>query len=78
MKSRRSKTQLINFLREELDLPASFIVLALRGQKQNSGPLPMILWQYGLVSLKQLEQIFNWLEYQTRLEYLEHFPSNYH
>ena len=77
MKSSRSKTQFINFLREELALPPSFIGLALRCQKQNPGPLPMLLWQYGLVSLNQLEQIFNWLEYQTQLEYLEHLPSNY-
>ncbi|WP_155834800.1 DUF2949 domain-containing protein [Leptolyngbya sp. PCC 6406] len=24
--------------------------------------LPMVLWQYGLVSLAQLEDIFDWLE----------------
>jgi hypothetical protein len=24
--------------------------------------LPMILWQYGLVTLEQLDRIFDWLE----------------
>jgi len=63
MQSKKSKTQLINFLQEELAISASFILLALRRQKRNPGPLPMVLWQYGLISLKQLEQIFNWLDY---------------
>jgi hypothetical protein len=24
-------------------------------------PLPMILWQYGLVTLEQLDRIYDWL-----------------
>jgi hypothetical protein len=36
--------------------------MALRHCEQDPGPLHMILWQYGLVSLEQLEQIFDWLE----------------
>ncbi len=36
--------------------------MALRLYEQDPGPLHMILWQYGLVSLEQLEQIFDWLE----------------
>jgi len=55
-------SQLINFLQEELEISSKSIALALRHSQQDSGPLPMILWQYGLVSLEQLEQIFDWLE----------------
>lgn len=62
VESNRSDTQLINFLQKELAISTPAIAMALRHCEQNSGPLPMILWQYGLVSLEQLEQIFDWLE----------------
>jgi hypothetical protein len=57
-----SVAQLIRFLQEELSLPAGAIALALRHQEKDPGPLPMILWQYGLVSLEQIDQIYAWLE----------------
>jgi hypothetical protein len=53
--------QLIDFLQNRLLLSVSSIDMALRHCEQNQGPLPMILWQYGLISLNQLEQIFDWL-----------------
>jgi hypothetical protein len=54
--------RLIQFLQEELCLSSSSIDLAVKHSKQDSGPLPMILWRYGLVTLEQLERIFDWLE----------------
>lgn len=62
MELNRSNTQLINFLQKELAVSASSISMALRHCEQDPGPLHMILWQYGLVSLEQLERIFDWLE----------------
>jgi len=62
VQSDRSNLQLINFLQKELALSTPAIAMALRHSEQDPGPLPMILWQYGLVSLEQLEQIFDWLE----------------
>ncbi len=62
MKHSRSNTQLITFLQEELAIAPPSIDMALRRSEQDPGPLPMILWQYGFVSLQQLEQIFDWLE----------------
>lgn len=56
------QTQLIGFLRRELAIPESAIATALRHQDRDSNQLPMVLWQYGLVTLKQLERIFDWLE----------------
>ncbi|MEM9213776.1 MAG: DUF2949 domain-containing protein [Cyanobacteria bacterium P01_F01_bin.150] len=50
------------FLQEELALSPASIVLALRHSQQDPGPLPMILWQYGLITLEQLDRIFDWLE----------------
>lgn len=62
METQRSDNQLISFLQKELDISATSIAIALRHSEQDPGPLPMILWQYGLVSLDELEQIFDWLE----------------
>lgn len=55
------QAQLIQFLRWELAIPASSIAMALRHPGQESDQLPMILWQYGLVTLEQLDRIFDWL-----------------
>ena len=58
----KKQQQLIRFLLEELAIPAESIKMALRHSQPNPVFLPLILWQYGLVSLKQLEQIWDWLE----------------
>jgi len=55
-------TRLIVFLQEELAIPADAIALAQKRGEQDANILPMILWQYGLVTLSQLEQVFDWLE----------------
>ena len=56
-----TQIQLIKFLKWELSISDSAIATALRHQEEDSNQLPMILWQYGLVTLKQLNQIFDWL-----------------
>ena len=55
-------TQLINFIQSELAVPRESIRLALRQSQPTPNYFPLILWQYGLISLAQLEQIFDWLE----------------
>lgn len=55
-------TGLIRFLQEELALPNDSIALALKQGKQDPSQLHMVLWQLGLVTLSQLEQVFDWLE----------------
>lgn len=57
-----TQTQLIHFLQEELAVPASAIALALRRHESESNWLPIILWQYGLITLQQLNQVFEWME----------------
>ncbi|MGG6267879.1 DUF2949 domain-containing protein [Leptolyngbya sp. AN03gr2] len=59
-------SKFIRFLQEELSLSTSSIALALRYREQNPGPLPMILWQYGLVTIDQLDRIYSWLESPDR------------
>ena len=55
-------TQLIRFLQEELRLPTESIEFELRQEESMPNILPMVLWQYGLVTLEQLDQILSWLE----------------
>ncbi len=64
MELSKKDIQLINFLQEKLTISASAIAIALRMRQRASEPLPIILWQYGLVSIHQLERIFDWQEKQ--------------
>ena len=52
--------KMIHFLQEELKIPAPYIKLALGQIPQTPEQLPMMLWQYGLISLRQLELIWDW------------------
>ncbi len=54
--------KLINFLQNELAIGTEEIKVASRYTQQTPNSLPMSLWQYGLVSLEQLDKIFDWLE----------------
>ncbi|XZN93475.1 MAG: DUF2949 domain-containing protein [Microcoleus sp.] len=58
------KAQLIDYLQGELAISHSAIALALRHGEQDAGQLPLVLWQYGLVTLEQLNLIFDWLQAQ--------------
>lgn len=57
-----TQTSLIRFLQEELGVSASAIAVAQRFQEETAGSLPIILWQYGLITLEQLNQVFDWME----------------
>ena len=61
-------TRLIRFLQEDLAISRASIDVAERvgGNEQrqrdrDQNSLPMVLWQYGLVTLEQLDKIFDWL-----------------
>ncbi|MGH2414024.1 MAG: DUF2949 domain-containing protein [Microcystaceae cyanobacterium] len=56
------QAQLINFLEQDLALPAKSLDMAVRCTEAAVGSLPMVLWQYGLIDLGQLEQVLDWLE----------------
>jgi hypothetical protein len=58
-----TQARLIQFLKDELAVPASGIALALRHlNEQGPNLLPVVLWQYGLITLEQLDRAFDWLE----------------
>jgi hypothetical protein len=52
----------MEFLQTEYALSSGEIEIALRSTRQNNGPLPIVLWQYGLVTIQQLDGIYDWLE----------------
>ena len=54
--------QLINFLRSEFKISAEAISLARKTQNLEPNILPIVLWQYGLLNTKQLNQVLDWLE----------------
>ena len=53
---------LINFLRSDLDISMNAISLAKRTQNIEPNTLPIVLLQYGFLSISQLEQVLDWLE----------------
>ncbi|TBR58164.1 hypothetical protein B4U84_19690 [Westiellopsis prolifica IICB1] len=58
----RRLAQFLDFLQEDLAIPNADLQLALRHPEQTPSLLPIILWQYGLVTLNQLDRIFDWLQ----------------
>jgi hypothetical protein len=62
MISATHSTKLIHFLQDDLAISSSSMSIALKQVEHNPGPLPMILWQYGLVTIEQLDRIYDWME----------------
>ena len=54
MTTANSERKFLNFLHQELELTNADIAVAQRHRKFDDEPLPMLLWQYGLVNLQQL------------------------
>jgi hypothetical protein len=52
----------LQFLQNDLALSRDCLAIAERSMEQHQGPLPMVLWQYGLVTLEELDKIYDWLE----------------
>ncbi len=55
-------SRFIRFLQEELAISKDSLATAQRHLDDSPSTLPMVLWQYGLVTLEQLDRIFDWLE----------------
>ena len=52
-----SNTDLVRVLREEFSLSVEELDLALRHSQRLQGSLPMVLWQFGLITLEQLDAL---------------------
>ena len=54
---------MINFLKTHLSLSDEAIALVGTAKSvQVSHLLPIILWQYGLLTIEELDQIFEWMD----------------
>jgi Protein of unknown function (DUF2949) len=62
MESNSKFTEFRQFLQDELAISTSELAVVIGHRQRSSDPLPMLLWQYGLVSLEQLSTIFDWLD----------------
>jgi hypothetical protein len=47
---------------EKLAISPRSFDMAVRLCEASVGSLPMVLWQYGLIDLSQLNQVFDWME----------------
>ncbi|MGB8698627.1 MAG: DUF2949 domain-containing protein [Thermosynechococcaceae cyanobacterium] len=55
----------IQYLQQELGIAESAISLASRDHRATVTELPVMLWNYGLIDLEQLAEIFDWIEDAT-------------
>lgn len=55
-------TELGQFLQKELTISSAEVALVMQKKEELNAPIPMLLWQYGLVSRSGLERVFDWLE----------------
>jgi hypothetical protein len=60
--SKHDIPQVVNFLSQNLNLSADSVQLALKQSQPDYSVLPIVLWQYGLVSLPELDQVYDWFE----------------
>ena len=51
---------LLEFLQRRLGLSPSALELGQRQAELEQAPLPIVLWSFGLLSLQQLEDVFDW------------------
>ena len=51
---------LLQFLQRRLGLSPSALELGERQAELEQAPLPIVLWSFGLLSLQQLEDVFDW------------------
>lgn len=60
--SARTYSKFLRFLQEDLALSHESIAVIKRHSSLHYDSLPMVLWQYGLITLDELDRIFDWLE----------------
>ena len=54
------------FLQRRLGLSTNALNLGLRQAELEQAPLPIVLWSFGLLSLEQLQQVFDWQDAQNQ------------
>ncbi len=67
-------TEFTQFLQQELSVSSDDLAVVLNNRQQPGDPIPMLLWQYGLISRAQLQRIWDWLDAQVQFQF---FPQTY-
>jgi hypothetical protein len=49
------------YLQQNLGLSEAALAIATRQQQPTTTELPIVLWNYGLITLEQLGKIFDWM-----------------
>lgn len=62
-------TEFCRFLQDELAISHDELTVAIQRRKHSTDPLPMLLWQYGFVSISQLQTIFDWLKNKPQFDF---------
>ncbi len=52
----------VRFLQEDLGLSKDALAIIQKSEHKITEPIPMVLWKYGLVTLEELDRIYDWLE----------------
>jgi hypothetical protein len=53
--------RLIAYLQQNMGLSEAALEIATRQQQPTTTELPIVLWNYGLITLEQVGQIFDWM-----------------
>ncbi|EAM48990.1 DUF2949 domain-containing protein [Crocosphaera watsonii WH 8501] len=56
------QTPLLEYLRHKLAIPTDALKMAVKFTEASMGSLPMVLWQYGLIDLQQLDEVLDWID----------------
>jgi Protein of unknown function (DUF2949) len=51
----------LQYLQQNLGLSEAALAIATRRQQPTTTELPIVLWNYGLITLEQLGEIFDWM-----------------
>ena len=56
-----SNRKIISFLVDEIGLEESSIELGLKLSIKNNTPLPILLWNYGIISIEEMDKLYTFL-----------------
>ena len=56
-----SNRKIISFLMDEIGLDQSSIELGLKLSIKNNTPLPILLWNYGMLTIEELDEFYTYL-----------------
>jgi hypothetical protein len=69
MENHSISNEFTQFLQQELSLSSDDLAVAINTRRQPGDPIPMLLWQYGLISRGQLQRIWDWLDAQIQFQF---------